>query len=68
MYGDGWRGKGSAVASSRRIGGRALCPLRMTAIPRAVTGASTRLGFDPRGQTAKTARIDEPAALVISNK
>ena len=33
-----------------------------------VTGASTRLGFDPRGQTAKTARIEEPAALVIYNK
>jgi hypothetical protein len=45
--------------------GCALRRLRLAAIPQAVTAASTRLGFDAIGQTAKTAGIDELAALVI---
>ena len=35
--------------------------------PQAVTGASARLGFDPRGQVAKTGGNEEPAALVVYN-
>jgi hypothetical protein len=47
--------------------GCALRRLRLAAIPQAVTAASARLGFDAIGQTAKTAGIDELAALVIKD-
>jgi hypothetical protein len=37
--------------------GRALRRLRTAAIPRAVTGASTRLGFDPRVALSAARRL-----------